>query len=106
MLSGNDLIFALNRLGYNITIVPYNDWRENALGKIKSSPEDPSAKLAGFFFGENNITDPVFSCEKTLLCLGEQDFEPPPILNFDLLSLYISFFVRLNYFPPPEGVNK
>jgi amino acid adenylation domain-containing protein/thioester reductase-like protein len=106
------LITALQTYGYKIKVLSYEEWKTIAVAKAQLSPDDPFSKLAGFVFNENDVTEPLFTSNKTREYLQEIGLQDNPEITNALIHSYINFFVTEGFFPAPmehaekEGVSE
>jgi amino acid adenylation domain-containing protein/thioester reductase-like protein len=100
-LPGVEVLAALETQGYHLESMRYADWRERVLELVRREPGDPSAKLAGLLFGDQESKTPAFSAEQTLSRLELLGACPMPV-GPDLLKRYVRYFINTGFFPAPE----
>jgi hypothetical protein len=109
-----DLVERLRAHGYPIRVAAYQDWVRLAVRHACDRPEHPftpfvplwvdRSPLSGLVVKQMYLTSrfPRFSSQHAEHALAGLDRRMPPV-DAALLDLYIGFFQRVAFFPPPPG---
>jgi thioester reductase-like protein len=109
-----DMVDRLRGHGYPIRMVAYPDWVRRAVRHACDHPEHPftpfvplwvdRSPLSGLVVKQMYLTSrfPRFGRAEAERALADLDRRMPPV-DADLLDLYIRFFQRVAFFPPPPG---
>lgn len=95
-LSLRELFSLVGSLGYQLTMVPYADWRKALFDDAKVSSNNALFPLLTGFTDGPPLSMPVFDCRHTLNGLQGTQIECPRI-DRDLISVYLSYFKNCGF---------
>jgi len=105
--SASQLIAYLQRLGYPIQQVPYEQWRAKLLEIAGDSPDHPLYPLVPMFPSKDKDTQPTekahlqFDCQNVQEALANTAITCPAIAD-SVLPIYVSHLIDCGFIKPPQ----
>ena len=109
------ILDAIRAMGYPVRRLSYEDWVQELVHFSAKNPATPLTPFVPLFverWSEENLTHiemyyegkiPRFECHNTLEALKGTEIVCPPV-DDALLGVYMSYFLRTGFFPPPDQI--
>jgi len=98
-----DILDALIELGYDIDIVPYEEWYSTIKEKVSQDIESdisPIIPLLGETINSEEDNKLKMDCKNTLEALKDSKVKCP-VLDKDIIKIYIKYFIKNKFFSRP-----
>jgi len=102
LITINTLTKYINSFGYNIKIIPFDDWRDKLYEQTKELHSDNRlSPLLSMFEHGFPSTSPINDLQ-TVQTLNQINLQHP-IIDENIIHKYLSYFIRCGLIPPPSS---